>query len=135
MNAKRAAGLMNIARYYGKDHQLAKLMEEMGEATSAASEVLQLVTFYDDGGKEDQLENRLIHLAEELADVANVTEQILFLFGLEVEFKVARHAGVQKTLRRIRQECRESELLGFDELNTDEIFGEVNLDAEDAADE
>lgn len=28
---------------------------------------------------------RLEHLAGELADVANVTEQILFLFGLETE--------------------------------------------------
>ena len=105
MNAKRAAGLMSIARYYGQEHQLLKLMEELGEASSAASEVLQLLAFSEDGGKESGLEERLEHLASELADVANVSEQILSLFALETEFKVARHEGVRKTLERIRREC------------------------------
>ena len=40
MNAKRAAKLMQIAHYYGEEKQVCKLMEELGEATSAASEVL-----------------------------------------------------------------------------------------------
>lgn len=40
MNAKRAAGLMTIARYYGNEHQLLKLMEELGKVASAASEVM-----------------------------------------------------------------------------------------------
>lgn len=105
MNAKRAAGLMTIARYYGEERQLLKLMEELGEASSAASEVLQLLAYSEDGGKDKDLEARLEHLAGELADVANVTEQILFLFGLETEFKVVRHEGVRKTLARIRREC------------------------------
>ena len=104
MNAKRAAKLMTIARYYGAERQVAKLMEELGEAVSAASEVLQLMTFQEDGGKEADLEIRLEHLAGELADVSNVTEQILFLFGLETEFKVARVKGVDKTLARIKEE-------------------------------
>ena len=68
MNAKRAAKLMTIARYYGAERQVAKLMEELGEAVSAASEVLQLMTFQEDGGKEADLEIRLEHLAGELAD-------------------------------------------------------------------
>ena len=36
MNAKRAAKLMQIAHYYGEEKQVCKLMEELGEATSAA---------------------------------------------------------------------------------------------------
>ncbi len=36
--------------------------------------------------------------------MVNVTEQIIQLFGLETDFKVARHAGIQKTLKRIREE-------------------------------
>ena len=104
MNTKRAAKLLKIANYYGQERQVCKLMEELGEATSAASEVLQLLTFSEDSGKESGLEERLEHLASELADVANVTEQILTLFALEVEFKVARQRGVDKTISRIKKE-------------------------------
>ena len=107
MNTKRAAKLLKIANYYGQERQVCKLMEELGEATSAASEVLQLLAFSEDGGKESGLEERLEHLASELADVANVTEQILTLFALEVEFKVARQRGVDKTIARIRKELRD----------------------------
>ena len=39
MNAKRAKKLMEIARYYGEEKQICKLIEELGEAISAASEV------------------------------------------------------------------------------------------------
>ena len=104
MNAKRAAKLMQIARYYGEEKQVCKLMEELGEATSAASEVIMLMTYGEMGGKKRDLEARLEHLAAELADVVNVTEQVIQLFGLETDFKVARHKGVQKTLKRIREE-------------------------------
>lgn len=104
MNTKRAAKLLKIANYYGQERQVCKLMEELGEATSAASEVLQLLAFSEDGGKETDLEGRLERLASELADVANVTEQILTLFALEVEFKVARQRGVDKTISRIKKE-------------------------------
>lgn len=52
---------------------------------------------------------RLERLAGELADVVNVTEQIIQLFGLETDFKVARHAGVQKTLKRIREEMNNAQ--------------------------
>lgn len=107
MNTKRAAKLLKIANYYGQERQVYKLMEELGEATSAASEVLQLLAFSEDGGKEEDLEQRLEHLAAELADVANVTEQILALFALEVEYKVARQRGVDKTIARIRKELRD----------------------------
>ena len=104
MNTKRAAKLLKIANYYGQERQVCKLMEELGEASSAASEVLQLLAFSEDGDKESGLEERLEHLASELADVANVTEQILTLFALEEEFKVARQHGVDKTIARIRKE-------------------------------
>lgn len=104
MNAKRAAKLMQIARYYGEEKQVCKLIEELGEATSAASEALMLLTYHEQGGKKRDLTARLEHLAAELADVVNVTEQVIGLFGLETDFKVARHEGIHKTLRRIREE-------------------------------
>lgn len=106
MNAKRAKKLMEIARYYGEEKQVCKLIEELGEASSAASEVLMRLTFHEDSGKGTDLQARLEHLAAELADVQNVTEQVLMLFGLEVDFKVARMEGIDKTLKRI---CREEQ--------------------------
>ena len=105
MNAKRAAKLLEIARYYGEEKQVCKLMEELGEAVSAASEVLMLLSFHEQGGKKRDLEARLEHLA----DVFNVAEQVIALFGLETDFKVSRHAGVQKTLKRIREEVQANE--------------------------
>ena len=104
MNVKRAAKLMQIASYYGEEKQVCKLMEELGEATSAASEVLMLLSYH-----ERDLTARLEHLAGELADVVNVTEQVIQLFGLETDFKVSRHAGIQKTLKRIREEVQANE--------------------------
>lgn len=109
MNTKRAAKLLKIANYYGQERQVCKLMEELGEAVSAASEVLMLLSFHEQGGKKRDLEARLEHLAAELADVFNVAEQVIALFELETDFKVARHAGVQKTLKRIREEVNERE--------------------------
>lgn len=94
MNTKRAAKLLKIANYYGQERQVCKLMEELGEAVSAASEVLMLLSFHEQGGKKRDLEARLEHLAAELADVFNVAEQVIALFELETDFKVARHAGV-----------------------------------------
>ena len=104
MNAKRAAKLMRIADYYGAEVQVCKLMEELGEAVSAASEVLMCMTFHEDCGKGANLQDRLEHLAAELADVSNLTEQALYLFGLELDFKVARQRGIDKTIERIEQE-------------------------------
>lgn len=109
MNTKRAAKLLKIANYYGQERQVCKLMEELGEAVSAASEVLMLLSFHEQGCKKRDLEARLEHLAAELADVFNVAEQVIALFELETDFKVARHAGVQKTLKRIREEVNERE--------------------------
>lgn len=71
MNVKRAAKLMQIASYYGEEKQVCKLMEELGEATSAASEVLMLLSYHEQGGKKRDLTARLEHLAGELADVVN----------------------------------------------------------------
>ena len=104
MNAKRAANLIRIARYYGEEKQLCKLSEELGEAVSAASELQMLLSFREDSGKEKDLQERMEHLAEELADVQNVAEQVLYLFGLELDFKVARQRGIDKTIKRIEEE-------------------------------
>ena len=53
------------------------------------SEVLMLLSFHEQGGKKRDLEARLEHLAAELADVFNVAEQVIALFGLETDFRFA----------------------------------------------
>ena len=58
MNVKRAAKLMQIASYYGEEKQVCKLMEELGEATSAASEVLMMLSYHEQGGKKRDCETR-----------------------------------------------------------------------------
>ena len=104
MNAKRAAKLMCIARYYGEERMVCKLIEELGEAVSAASELQMLLSFREDSGKEKDLQERMEHLAAELADVQYVAAQVLYLFGLALDFKVARQRGIDKTIKRIEEE-------------------------------
>lgn len=106
MNAKRAAKLIKIARHYGEEKQVCKLIEELGETTAAASEVLMCLVYREDGGKEKDLQARIEHLTAELADVQNLTEQLIYLFGMELDFKVARQAGIDKTIKRIEKELR-----------------------------
>lgn len=104
MITNREHALMHIAIHYGEEKQVCKLIEELGEATSAASEVLMQLTFHEDSGKGTNLQARLEHLAAELADVQNVAEQFLMMFRLKPYFDVARMKGIDKTLQRIREE-------------------------------
>lgn len=55
MNAKRAEKLIRIARYYGEEKQVCKLIEKLGEAVSAASELQMLLSFREDSGEEKDL--------------------------------------------------------------------------------
>lgn len=96
--------LMHIARHYGEEKQTCKLIEELGEAVSAASEVLMMMTYREDAGKGVDLTDRLERLARELADVQVVSEQLIWLFGLQEDVEIARQAGIDKTLRRIAKE-------------------------------
>lgn len=101
MITNREHALMHIAIHYGEEKQVCKLIEELGEATSAA---LMQLTFHEDSGKGTNLQARLEHLTAELADVQNVAEQFLMMFRLKPYFDVARMKGIDKTLQRIREE-------------------------------
>lgn len=48
-------------------------------------------------------------MSAERADVQNVAEQVMYLFGLEQDFKVARQQGIDKTIRRIEEKVHERE--------------------------
>lgn len=110
MNTEMMYQLERIARHYGAHKQICKLIEELGEAVSAASMLQMLLSFNEGGGKISEvnkvfeLKARFEHLAEELADVRNLTDQMLILFGLSDDFDAARMAGIDKTLDRIGRE-------------------------------
>lgn len=81
--------------------QLCKLIEELGEAVSAASEVQMLLTFKERSGKPDGLTERVNHLAVEFADVRNMIDQMLILFGNGVAYQSARWDGINNTYQRL----------------------------------
>lgn len=104
MNIKQAESLLRIARYYGEEKQVCKLIEECGELASACSAVLMRMTYREDGGKGIDLQERLENMAAEFADVVNVGEQVMTLFGLELDFEAARQKGIDMTIKRIEEE-------------------------------
>lgn len=110
MNTEMMYQLERIARHYGAHKQICKLIEELGEAVSAASMLQMYLSFNESGGKISEvnkvfeLKARFEHLAEELADVRNLTDQMLILFGLSYDFNAARMDGIDKTLDRIGRE-------------------------------
>lgn len=97
-----------VAVYYGLHRQLIKLIEELGEAASAASEAMNMSMFYESNGKEKTMDEMWRHLIAELADVRVMTDQILYLLlpflDTDKVFDKAREKGLEKTLARISQE-------------------------------
>lgn len=104
MNIGQVEKLMRIARYYGEEKQTCKLIEECGELISACSELLMLLTYREDSGKDADLQERMERVAAEFADVSNVGAQVIALFGLEQDFDYAKRAGIDKTIKRIEEE-------------------------------
>ena len=110
MNTEMMYQLVRIARHYGAHKQICKLVEELGKAVSAASMLQMPLSFNEGGGKISELDKifevkaRFEHLAVKLADVRNLTDQILILFGLSDDFDAARMDGIDKTMDRIGRE-------------------------------
>ena len=102
MKLKKA--LRTIAEHYGFEPQLCKLQEELGEAMSAASELMMVYSYQMDDGKAASLREREERLVCELADVYNVADQLVLLLGMEERFQWARFDGVSKTAVRILNE-------------------------------
>ncbi|MEE0264983.1 MAG: hypothetical protein UD936_05085, partial [Acutalibacteraceae bacterium] len=80
-----------IFSYYGEDHQLIKLKEEL-------TELYEAVERYQD----DKSEANLIHLAEEMADVRIMLRQLRAIVGDKVDEFV--HFKLDRQLKRIAAE-------------------------------
>lgn len=79
-----------IAVHYGRENQLGKLEEELTEALEA------LRAF-----REEETKNNLLHLAEELADVRIMSDQVMFLHGMEDAELTFRSLKVARQISRM----------------------------------
>lgn len=83
-----------IASWYGEHHQLNKLQEELGESVTALSRFTA-----------DRSSKHLGELAEELADVLVLLDQLRFLIpGLARGMNYYRHAKARRQIKRIAEE-------------------------------
>lgn len=87
--------LHQIINHYGYNHQKDKLFEEMAE--------LQKEVCKEKDGKGDKQ-----HIAEELADVYVMLQQLQLMYGIsdeKIELEVQKK--IERTLDRIEGECNE----------------------------
>lgn len=86
-------GLRAIAIHYGRDAQVVKTFEELGEFAAALSRY--------HAKPSDQHWNGLV---EELADLQNMLDQLVMLFGFTAAVDQVRQAKILRQLSRIRLE-------------------------------
>lgn len=84
--------IQEIAEYYGLISQMGVLQEECSELIKAASKYLRYGT--------DEKKN---HIAEEIADVEIMTEQIKYLLNLYDDVQSCRKYKLGRTLDRIKR--------------------------------
>ena len=80
-----------IANYYGDDSQLYMAIEEMSELTKEICKYKRLPSNYD-------------KLADEIADVKIMIEQLEYIFGVSNEVEERINYKLDRQLRRIDQE-------------------------------
>lgn len=88
MNSK----LLTIANHYGLKAQLKKTIEELHEVETEIN-----IALYNDC-------QNINELAEEIADVYNMLEQLEFLLGIKSSVTGQRNYKIDRTLRRIAEE-------------------------------
>lgn len=88
--------LQEIINHYGSDHQKDKLFEEIAE--------LQKEVCKEKDGKGD-----IQHIAEELADVNIMLQQMQLIYGItDEQIENAVQDKIERTIDRIEGECNES---------------------------
>lgn len=85
-----------IFNHYGQEGQLGKMIEEANELKEATRDLLYLIKAYQGLDRAERIAQAKRHLAEEIADVRIMAEQLLFGFDLfdeceqQIAFKLAR---------------------------------------------
>lgn len=91
MNSQDATALKSIADHYGKESQLIKLQEECGELWGAIHSYVK-----------DAFPPCFI--AEEIADVSIMIDQVIYLMGLEDEVDEQITYKLRRQIERIKNE-------------------------------
>ena len=97
--------LREVADYYGMELQTEKLIEECAELCAAAARLSLVYRIGTTVFPHTLYEN----FCEEMADVLNVIEQLVFLYDAEEEVNHIRQEKIKRTLRKIRAEQIERE--------------------------
>lgn len=84
--------LLAIANHYGLELQFKKTIEELHELETEIN-----IAMYND-------RQNINELAEEIADVYNMLEQLEFLLGIKSSVTGQRNYKIDRTLRRIAEE-------------------------------
>ena len=87
---------------FGYDLQIAVAIEEMAELTKELCKA-QRVTFAGRGGLGDGLIDNYDEIAEEIADVQIVLEEMMLLFGIPSEVQKARKRKLERLEMRIEK--------------------------------
>ena len=96
--------LASISNYFGVSVQETKMIEELGELTTALSRLQQEVMMIAIGmqEKDEKRINKLMeNVIEELADIEILKEQLIEIYDAREEFDEAVEYKIKRTLIRI----------------------------------
>lgn len=91
MKVYQSETCQTIANFYGDDSQMYMAIEEMSELTKEICKYKRLPNNYD-------------KLADEIADVKIMLEQLEYIFGVSKEVEERINYKLDRQLRRIEQE-------------------------------
>lgn len=106
--------IIKIAEFYGTSHQYKKLIEELGELSQAVSSLDRWWDKTVETGDRERVKTQyyrklLKHVAEEMADVRIMIDQIEYLARLEDETAKQRAFKLDRQLKRMKEEEEEYE--------------------------
>lgn len=91
MKVYQSEACQTIANFYGDDSQMYMAIEEMSELTKEICKYKRLPNNYD-------------KIADEIADVKIMLEQLEYIFGVSREVEERVNYKLDRQLRRIEQE-------------------------------
>lgn len=96
--------IKDIYNHYGKEHQLEKMLEESYELQEATRNLLWLIKAYQCNDKESRIEKAVQHLAEEIADVRIMCDQLEYGLNLQEQCEDQRRYKLVRQVARIEKE-------------------------------
>lgn len=92
---------------YGEGHQMVKAMEELGELTQAIAKYTNMPAIPGSDAETEALRAARDHVAEEIADVGIMLDQIGMLLGIGSAAARWRWKKLMRLRQRLEDECDE----------------------------